>query len=242
MAQKNRQHKNHDDDPDENILDKKNILKSKTKTKSKNVVKMPKDIIIDKGSGYYNSSNVYSFLKHHGFLYASKKSKSEYEKMVSGKNNNSNYDDEEETNNLFTFYCFDGGYVEIPPKLNCISEFFMNYTISVKKREKIYLAEVATEVSKYYCDFDFIFSEEEDIISLEQFKKVLIYMSEEIENLFNAEFGLVCCTSGLRKLNESKFKQGYHVIFHDMYISKENAKILTDYFIKKLLEKFPEFN
>lgn len=139
-----------------------------------------------------------------------------------------------------TFTCLDGGYVEMGE--DDIVGFVSNYAESVRRREKMYLAEVATNVCKYYCDFDFEYNNESEIIPFETFKKVLLFIYEQVEYHFGTSTYFLCSATGIKRKKNLKIKQGYHVVFGEIFISKQNALILTDYIIKKLLEKFPKYD
>lgn len=131
-----------------------------------------------------------------------------------------------------THLCMDGGKLNIPNRK--MLEFFEMYSKSIHEGEKLYICECTTDIVKMYCDFDIVYDTE---VSLERICDFGSLCSGIIKTYFMDTYDLVVCTSPSKEVQKNKKKQiktGVHLVWPELFVTKDCANSLAMQFIKEL--------
>ena len=131
-----------------------------------------------------------------------------------------------------THLCLDGGKLSIPN--NLIPNFFELYQKGIKNNEKYFLCETPTQVSKMFCDFDFL---EDHEIKIEKLKEIVQILHNTIEEYYGDSFPIILCVSPSKEVTKNKkklIKTGVHLIWKELTVTLDQAYDISKLFIDKL--------
>jgi len=138
----------------------------------------------------------------------------------------------------YTHLCLDGGRLFIYQSIH--NEFIERYAEGLVKDERYYICEVPTNISRMYCDLDFI---EESEISLDKIKEVTKVIYDIIRIYYDDDFEIIVCTTDSKDVTRNKMKlvkTGVHLIWKNLFVKRKNALNLSKLFVNALIEKFGE--
>lgn len=137
-----------------------------------------------------------------------------------------------------THLCMDGGRLSVPSDRH--SEFMSMYKKCFSdKREKYYICEIPTKVSRMYVDMDII-----DTTKIDE--RVIIIITQIIQSSIIEYFGekdtIVCKSkhTNITKNDKKYIKTGIHLIWPDLYVSNMTALKLSKIFVKALTSSLGE--
>lgn len=140
-----------------------------------------------------------------------------------------------------THVCMDGGKLYIPNEH--ILDFYDRYYDGIQLGEQYFICEVAyNKVIRFYCDFDFKHEEE---ITYDDIQFSIQKLFELVNKYFNKEYPVIICSTQSQKITENGktlYKSGYHLIWENLYLSKEHSVALAKHFITVLNIHEPKYD
>ena len=138
-----------------------------------------------------------------------------------------------------THYLLDGGIWKIP--VEKYQEFLKLLSIDLQNGEKHYISENRTSVFKFICDLDFY---ETAIISIKQIEIIVNTIQEIIYEYFGLSKVIICGSDSKTAVIESVeyVKSGFHLVWPDIWITRDIAKAIRLIIIKKLTLEYGERN
>ena len=136
-----------------------------------------------------------------------------------------------------THYLLDGGIWKIP--IEKYEEFLKLLAIDLQNNEKHYISENRTDVFKFICDLDFY---ELNTININQIEIIINTIQEIIQEYFGTYKIIICGSDSKNVFIDGKefIKSGFHIVWPDIWITKETAKEIRIKFIEKLTEIYGE--
>jgi hypothetical protein len=136
-----------------------------------------------------------------------------------------------------THYLLDGGIWKIP--IEKYSEFLNLLAIDLQNGERHYISENRTDVFKFICDLDFY---ELSVITIKQIEIIVNTIQIIIEEYYGTSHVIICGSDSKTVVIESVeyVKSGFHLVWPDIWITKESAKGIRLKFIEKLLSEYGE--
>jgi len=130
-----------------------------------------------------------------------------------------------------THYLLDGGIWKVP--LHNYKTFLRLLSSDLSAGEKYYISENKTDIFRFICDLDFYDSTE---ISIESIQKIVNILNDVIIIHFGVEYSKVIICGTETKNKNDLIKTGFHLIWPEIWINVNNAKIIRNIFINKLIE------
>jgi hypothetical protein len=136
-----------------------------------------------------------------------------------------------------THYLLDGGIWKIP--IDKYHEFLKLLAIDLQNEERHYISENRTDVFKFICDLDFY---ENQVISIKQIEIIVNTIQSVIEEYYGTSRVIICGSDSKNVVIDSVeyVKSGFHLVWPDIWITKENAKEIRFRFIERLLNEYGE--
>ena len=138
-----------------------------------------------------------------------------------------------------THLLLDGGKLKIPDKL--YGEFLKRYAQDIENGEKHYIIEIKTPVFRLFADFDLVARVDQERETSQQIVDKLQIFQNVVSLFFGgANSGVLVCTADDKPIGQEYVKTGYHLIWSDIYVTKETALLIRKGVVHLLEEKFGE--